>query len=78
MTVNDPKGVKEEKRREPKGSENWPTLDKSCGIKDRPPKGEEGHVPCYWSNHGHKELTPSNINGSTAKYREAYDDIEWD
>ena len=64
---------------EPKGSENWPLLDKSCGIHDRPPKGEPGHVPCYWTNHGKDDPAGSApVVGSTKSYREGYANIKWD
>jgi hypothetical protein len=69
---------------EPEGSENWPVLDKNSDVHleggkkgfDRPAKGEPGHVPCWWSNHGHTESSPN--KGYGKKYADRYDDIEWE
>jgi len=58
-----------------------PTLDKAAGIHDRPPKGEPGYVPCWWSRHGTTDPTHperANIASGCEKYRENYDEIRWD
>ena len=61
---------------EPEGSENWPVFDDM----DRPSKGEPGHVPCWWTNHGKtdKEVGNTPTFGSTKSFREGYDDIRWE
>lgn len=71
------RGIKLAKKgtKEPEGSDKWPTLDRSMGAK-RPERDEPGHVPCYWSNHGHKELGIRTKTSS--KYRENFDKIKWD
>ena len=64
--------------KEPVGSEDIPCLDRHCGITDRPPKGEPGYVPCWWSEKGTTDKEHRPTFGATKKYSDNYDKIRWD
>jgi hypothetical protein len=63
--------------KEPEGSEIM-----SCSVTDkmnRSNRGEPGHVPCWWSKHGHTDPSfGTRPVGATKKYAEGYERIRWD
>jgi hypothetical protein len=63
--------------KEPEGSEIM-----SCAVTDKlnkPAKDEPGHVPCWWSKHGHTDPSfGSRPVAMTKKYFDNYDNIKWD